>query len=153
MSRHTGIARGSARPQVFLHLALAACFTGAVGTAAYLGWLPRENFFWIAALSLLAIILYGKDKWAAVGKRWRTSEGRLHLVGVLGGWPGALLAQHLFNHKTSKRSFRIIFWLTVLINCGLIGWTLTEVGRNSLQESLSAAERLLMSLASLLQPL
>ncbi|WP_147463771.1 DUF1294 domain-containing protein, partial [Pseudomonas amygdali] len=32
----------------------------------------------------------------------------------LGGWPGALLAQQVFRHKTRKVSFQIVFWLIVL---------------------------------------
>ncbi|MNM87212.1 hypothetical protein D3C81_993870 [compost metagenome] len=38
------------------------------------------------------------------------------MIALLGGWPGALLAQGLFHHKTSKRSFQRVFWATVVIN-------------------------------------
>jgi len=52
-----------------------------------------------------------------VWNQWRTGEGTLILLGVLGGWPGAFVAQQLFHHKTKKRSFQIAFWLTVLLHC------------------------------------
>jgi len=44
----------------------------------------------------------------------------LHLLSLLGGWPGALIGQGLFRHKTSKQSFQFMFWLTVAINIGAI---------------------------------
>jgi uncharacterized membrane protein YsdA (DUF1294 family) len=43
---------------------------------------------------------------------------------LLGGWPGALLAQDLFRHKTSKTVFQAMFWCTVLLNCGGLAWWL-----------------------------
>jgi uncharacterized membrane protein YsdA (DUF1294 family) len=74
-------------------------------------------------LSLLAFLAYAFDKSAAVSGRWRIAEQTLHLVSLAGGWPGALLAQQLLRHKTSKQSFIFAFWLTVLLNVGLfVAW-------------------------------
>ncbi|TFW08951.1 DUF1294 domain-containing protein [Oxalobacteraceae bacterium OM1] len=79
---------------------------------------------WYAAASLAAFAAYGFDKSAARraahGNARRTPERTLHLLGVLGGWPGALLAQQVFRHKTQKTSFLALFWLTVALNCGLL---------------------------------
>lgn len=69
-------------------------------------------------LSLLAFLAYAFDKSAAVSGRWRTSEQTLHLFSLAGGWPGALLAQQLLRHKTSKQSFVATFWFTVVLNVG-----------------------------------
>ena len=33
------------------------------------------------------------------------------MVELLGGWPGALLGQRRFRHKTRKRSYQLVFWL------------------------------------------
>jgi uncharacterized membrane protein YsdA (DUF1294 family)/cold shock CspA family protein len=68
------------------------------------------------ALSLVALLAYALDKSAAVSGRRRTPEQTLHLVGLAGGWPGALLAQQLLRHKTRTRSFIAEFWLTVVVN-------------------------------------
>ncbi|MEZ9823063.1 DUF1294 domain-containing protein [Shewanella sp. 10N.286.45.A1] len=38
---------------------------------------------------------------------------------MLGGWPGALLAQQVLRHKSEKTSFKIVLWLTVVSNIGL----------------------------------
>ncbi len=49
-------------------------------------------------------------------RAWRIPESTLLLAGLLGGWPGALLAQHLLRHKSSKPSFLAEFWATVALN-------------------------------------
>lgn len=73
-------------------------------------------FFWYIALSALTFILYGIDKSAAIKQQWRIQERTLHLCALFGGWPGALLGQIVFRHKTRKTSFLILFWLTVVMN-------------------------------------
>ena len=67
-------------------------------------------------LSLLTFFTYAIDKSAAINGSWRTPERTLHLLGVAGGWPGALLAQQLLRHKCSKPSFVAVFWVTVAVN-------------------------------------
>jgi len=93
---------------------------GALGLIALAGGLP----LWVPSLYLLASLAafaaYGLDKWAARTDRWRTAESTLHLLGLVGGWPGALLAQRVFRHKTQKASFRIVFWATVALNCAAL---------------------------------
>jgi uncharacterized membrane protein YsdA (DUF1294 family)/cold shock CspA family protein len=75
-------------------------------------WVPLAY----GALSVLAFALYGADKQAAQRGTWRTSESTLIAVGLLGGWPGAIVAQQVFRHKTAKRSFRSAFWFTTVLN-------------------------------------
>jgi len=59
---------------------------------------------------------YGLDKRAAHRKEWRVSETILLLVGLAGGWPGAIIGQEVFRHKTQKKTFRTLFWMSVAIN-------------------------------------
>jgi uncharacterized membrane protein YsdA (DUF1294 family)/cold shock CspA family protein len=74
-------------------------------------------------LTIVTFLMYAFDKSAAQSKSWRTPEKTLHLLSVVGGWPGALIAQQLLRHKTSKESFVMAFWLTVVLNiCGLVAW-------------------------------
>lgn len=75
-------------------------------------WMPALY----GVLSLVAVAAYGIDKSAARGHRRRISEQTLLTLGAFGGWPGALIAQQLFRHKTRKRSFRRAFWGTVAVN-------------------------------------
>lgn len=59
---------------------------------------------------------YGLDKRAANQKQWRVSETILLLIGLVGGWPGGIIGQEVFRHKTQKITFRTLFWMTVAIN-------------------------------------
>jgi len=67
-------------------------------------------------MSLATYAVYALDKSAARRRRRRVPERTLHLLAVLGGWPGALLAQHRLRHKSGKRAFLLVFRLTVLLN-------------------------------------
>ncbi|MEV8268023.1 DUF1294 domain-containing protein [Microbacterium sp. NPDC076911] len=75
-------------------------------------WLPVVY----VAMSIVTFVSYGIDKAAAPRARRRVSERTLLVLGLLAGWPGALLAQQLFRHKTRKRSFRRKFWLSIVVN-------------------------------------
>lgn len=96
--------------------------------ALYLGVVWRWGFvpalLWAyLGLSAVALATYAADKSAAVAGRWRTPERTLHTLSLAGGWPGALLAQQLLRHKTSKPGFMAVFWCTVLLNVlGFVGW-------------------------------
>ncbi|MGB2047801.1 MAG: DUF1294 domain-containing protein, partial [Psychrobacter celer] len=59
---------------------------------------------------------YAKDKAAAQNGDWRTPESTLHILSALGGWVGALVAQTYLRHKSQKPEFRIVYYLTVIIN-------------------------------------
>jgi uncharacterized membrane protein YsdA (DUF1294 family) len=55
------------------------------------------------------------------------------LLSLAGGWPGALVAQQKLHHKSKKQSFRLVFWLTVLLNCGEFVWLFTPTGATTMQ--------------------
>ena len=74
------------------------------------------------ATSLAAVVAYGIDKSAAQTGAWRTPESTLHVLALMGGWPGALVAQNIFHHKSRKPSFQLAFWATVAVNCGALVW-------------------------------
>ena len=63
--------------------------------------------------------LYALDKFRARRSQYRVPERQLLLFSLLGGWPGAILAQRYFRHKTQKLSFRIRFYSCVLVNVGV----------------------------------
>jgi uncharacterized membrane protein YsdA (DUF1294 family)/cold shock CspA family protein len=75
---------------------------------------------WVAGLyvaaSTVTFIAYAADKAAAARGTWRTPETSLHALAIVGGWPGALIAQQLLRHKSIKQGFRQVFWATVAIN-------------------------------------
>lgn len=82
--------------------------------------------------SIIAFIMYAKDKSAAKSGAWRTSEGALHILALIGGWPGALIAQQTLRHKSKKQDFRMVFWITVILNCGVLIWLFTIEGATAL---------------------
>ena len=73
---------------------------------------------WLAlyavAISALTYWVYAVDKRRAEQGEWRIPEANLHLLELLGGWPGAFLAQRRLRHKCSKGSYQVMFWLIVL---------------------------------------
>jgi uncharacterized membrane protein YsdA (DUF1294 family) len=69
-----------------------------------------------ALMSLLCFMAYAWDKSAARSGRWRTKESTLLVMGLLCGWPGAVMAQQMLRHKSTKHAFQIVFWATVLLN-------------------------------------
>ncbi|PBI97113.1 hypothetical protein BSF43_58100 [Pseudomonas ogarae] len=76
-------------------------------------WVPMVAY---GVVSVVAFLLYWSDKRKARADAWRTPENVLHAVELAGGWPGALLAQQLFRHKTRKVSFQVVFWFIVLLH-------------------------------------
>jgi uncharacterized membrane protein YsdA (DUF1294 family)/cold shock CspA family protein len=98
---------------------------------------PYWVLFVYLGTSLLCILIYRVDKLAAAQGRWRVSESALLLLGLAGGWPGAIIAQQLLRHKTKKRSFQEAFAGSVVVNIlvfvlltsPILGWlTPTSVG-------------------------
>lgn len=79
----------------------------------------------VVLLSLVTFVAYGFDKRRARTDGRRVPEKTLHLMALLGGWPGALLGQKVFRHKTQKVSFRIVFWLCVALNLAVVGGAVT----------------------------
>jgi uncharacterized membrane protein YsdA (DUF1294 family)/cold shock CspA family protein len=75
---------------------------------------------WVAWLyfgcSVVTFLVYAWDKSAAKSGSWRTSESTLITLGLIGGWPGAILAQQTLRHKSSKAAFLTLFWFTVILN-------------------------------------
>lgn len=84
-------------------------------------------------LSGLAYWLYAVDKKAAQQGSQRIAEKNLHLLALLGGWPGALLAQQTLRHKSAKVKFLQLFWATVILNWVLLFMVSMPMVRQLLQ--------------------
>lgn len=97
-----------------------------VGVAWWAQALPAILAFTVAGTSLICFLLYAWDKGAAKANGRRTPEATLHLWALLGGWPGALLAQHVLRHKSRKASFQGVFWMTVVLHAGALAWLATS---------------------------
>lgn len=75
---------------------------------------------YFAIISVVTFIAYAKDKYAAMNNRWRIDEQSLHLLALLGGWPAAFVAQRVLQHKSKKRKFRRLYFLTIVLNSAAV---------------------------------
>jgi uncharacterized membrane protein YsdA (DUF1294 family) len=119
-----------------LSLSFAALFLLFVTGSAFAGKLPFAVLFLYLGASVVAFLAYMFDKSAARNNQWRTPENTLWFLGLIGGWPGSLVAQKLLRHKTKKLSFQLIFWTTVLLNIGGLVWLFSTSGSNALRSLL-----------------
>lgn len=88
-----------------------------------LGW--ELYFVAVTVMSPIAFVAYGWDKWKAKRESSRIPEKTLHFMAAFGGWPGAMLGQTWFRHKTIKPVFRTIL---IAISLAHVGLTLLFAG-------------------------
>ena len=113
-------AKSATKWPLYCVLVFAVVLAAAVATAK----LPLYVPLLYAGLSVLTFITYWLDKRKAQAGRWRTPESTLQFMALLGGWPGALLAQSYLRHKSQKRLFLRLFWCMVLVNLTITGWAI-----------------------------
>ena len=94
-------------------------------------WVPLVYF----SASTILFIVYAFDKSAAMNRRWRVVEDRLHLFALLGGWPGALVAQAMFHHKSKKAGFLAALFLIAIFNVAVLAAAVLELDRRFLDAS------------------
>ena len=119
--------------------ALAAGFLLLLAGATVAGQLPLAIPGLYGVASIAAIAAYVLDKSAAINNRWRIQESTLHLFALLGGWPGAVVAQRWLRHKSRKPSFQFVFWATVVLNCAALGWLAVSANAAALRTLLGGA--------------
>jgi uncharacterized membrane protein YsdA (DUF1294 family)/cold shock CspA family protein len=122
---------------------LAMAFLAIVGAAVWSSALPPLVLAVYLAVSVVTFAAYALDKSAARRGGWRTAESRLHLLALLGGWPGALVAQATLRHKSRKQPFRTVFWGTVVLNGAFFVWLFTPWAQDLLRLANAAAQPLL----------
>jgi uncharacterized membrane protein YsdA (DUF1294 family)/cold shock CspA family protein len=117
----------------------------AIGFIVVVGWsvtaynMPIQILYLYLAASAITFLFYAKDKRAARAYRWRTKESTLHTLAIVGGWPGALIAQQVLRHKSKKDAFQFMFWTTVVLNCAAFGWLFTAQGAEMLRVLVAAS--------------
>lgn len=123
-------------PGVSLALLVAVVFIFGLGGLYSFGVVPVAVPAVYLVMSLLVFLLYAIDKRAAGKGNRRIPERRLHGFELFCGWPGALVGQQLFRHKTRKLSFQIGFWLCVMLNIGALGLLLFWSEADALRQQL-----------------
>ncbi|EPL0393576.1 DUF1294 domain-containing protein [Enterobacter ludwigii] len=71
---------------------------------------------WLLLINVLTLAMYGADKMAAQRAMRRVPEATLLVFGLIGGWPGAIIGQQLFRHKTQKQPFKTYFIVSVIVS-------------------------------------
>jgi uncharacterized membrane protein YsdA (DUF1294 family)/cold shock CspA family protein len=117
-------------------LVVASLFVLFVIAGTLAGLLPLAVVAVYGVVSILTFLVYWFDKSAARHGRWRTKESSLLLLGLAGGWPGAVVAQRVLRHKSRKQQFQVAFWGTVVMNCVALGWLVTNNGSKFLDQLL-----------------
>jgi len=85
----------------------------------------------VTVMSIASFAVYSWDKQRAINGGRRISERTLHLLAFLGGWPGALMGQRRFRHKTKKVSFLIIFWALVALHVAIVATAMKTIYEQS----------------------
>lgn len=122
---------------------ISSAFLALVWFAVTVGWIPMAAIAVYLILSAMTFLVYALDKRAARAGAWRTPESTLHWMAIAGGWPGALVAQQALRHKSKKKSFRALFWMTVLVNGSALAWMCTPDGNAVLQSWMAEISNLL----------
>ncbi len=120
-------------------LIFAASFLAFVAGTVATGKLPFVVLIAYLIGSCVAYMAYVFDKAASLKGQRRTSENSLHLFSLVGGWPGAMLAQRTLRHKTQKQSFQVTYWATVVLNCAALGWLLSPIGMRTVKSLVGIA--------------
>ena len=82
--------------------------------------MSKVAIYYLAAINVIAFILYGLDKlWAKKG-RWRVPERSLILIAAADGSIGAIAAMKVWHHKTKHNKFRLGLPAILLAQIALI---------------------------------
>lgn len=71
-------------------------------------------------INLWTVLRFWQDKQRAVAGARRIAETDLLGLALIGGSPGALLARHLFRHKTRKEPFSTYLFVIVALQIGAV---------------------------------
>ena len=134
--RDRSAARNSCSDGLF-SLIFVALFLVSLPLSVWAGKLPFAVLALYLGASVVTFVAYALDKSAAQNDQWRTKESTLQIFSLIGGWPGALIAQKSLRHKSRKQSFQVVFWATVFLNCGALFWLLTPTGSAFLRSVLA----------------
>ena len=80
------------------------------------------NYFAIILLilNIVVMFIYGIDKLLAKAHKRRIRDATLLLCALFTGGVGAMFGMILFNHKTSKKKFRILVPLIIVLEAAAV---------------------------------
>ena len=66
----------------------------------------QYSMYYLLAINIVSLFLYGIDKYKAKKNKWRISEATLLMMAVIGGSIGAWVGMRLWHHKTMHKKFK-----------------------------------------------
>ena len=75
---------------------------------------------YLLIINLISFITFFIDKRKSIKNKWRIRENTLHLLSLVGGVYGSIVAMLLFRHKTKKPKFCIITTIALVINIFIV---------------------------------
>ena len=79
--------------------------------------------YYLIAINIVTLIVYGIDKVKAMKGKWRISEATLLLLAIIDGSVGAWLGMKTWHHKTMHKKFKYGLPLILLAQIALIALT------------------------------
>ena len=76
--------------------------------------------YYLLAINVVTLIVYGIDKYKAKKAKWRIPEATLLLLAVLGGSIGAWMGMKVWHHKTMHKKFKYGIPAILLIQIALM---------------------------------
>ncbi len=92
-------------------------------------WMLTLAIHAVTSVATLAAFVW--DKRAAANGRPRVPERTLHILELLGGWPGALLAMKVVRHKNRKARFWMVTAVIVVLHAAAwvgVWWVMRSKG-------------------------
>tara|TARA_Y100001956_G_C4119404_1_gene186588 strand:+ start:565 stop:1170 length:606 start_codon:yes stop_codon:yes gene_type:complete len=118
-------------------LAVAIWFVSTMVASVFLLNFPPIALVTAITFSTITYLVYAVDKQAQHTGGVQIPNIAFYVLNLCGGWPGALFAQSIMHHKYTNLDFRLLFWLSTLINVGFYCWTLTYEGSLALASVIS----------------
>ncbi|MCQ2200725.1 MAG: DUF1294 domain-containing protein [Bacteroidales bacterium] len=82
--------------------------------------------YYLLAINVITLIVYGVDKFKAIKNMWRIPEMTLLGLAAAGGALGAWLGMKMWHHKTQHRKFTILVPLFVVLWVAGLSWLLNQ---------------------------
>ena len=82
--------------------------------------------YYLAAINVIAFMVYGIDKLKAKKGKWRIPEATLLLLAIVSGSIGAWCGMKVWHHKTMHKKFKYGVPLILMIQIGLYLYWITQ---------------------------
>ncbi len=80
----------------------------------------QYSMYYLLAINIVSLFLYGIDKYKAKKNKWRISEATLLMMAVIGGSIGAWVGMRLWHHKTMHKKFKYGIPIIIILQISLV---------------------------------